>query len=300
MITLNNIDFDKVLFRSSGVSSLMTCLEPLTEKQTERLKYLLSRPEPTDIQKKEIERLLGKKNAASTLPPGAITYLEEIYADLMYDIYEDVSSREIDKGNLCEQDVLGLIGEYLGIFLIKNEKTFENDFLCGTPDAFIGGHTGIVVDVKSSWNYRTFKAVKDIPPAYFFQLLAYMWLTGAKIGLLGYGLVDTPEMLIQDEISKKSWAKGIIDEQSAEFYELEDRIRKNMTFSDRIPAKNRLKLFWIIRDEYLIKRMKERCIMGRAELKAMHQRELDYNPFQNEADLSILESEPVFDKLLTI
>ena len=267
-------DAKQIKFRASGVHNVMTSLETITEKQLITLAELAAKEKRTPLQNETMMQLIAKRDAPDELPTGAITHLWDIYDSFMYGIKEDISGKEIDKGNLCEQDVLGLLSAALGMFIPKNEKQIENDWIKGTPDAIING---IVPDTKASWNLRTFRKAELIP-AYECQLHSYMFLTGMKKGLLAYGLVDTPEELIQDEIRRQTYYRGIIDDTSPEAAKIEKQIRLNMTFSDRIPEKNRLKLFWIDRDEKKIDQIKRRVEMCWIKLEELHRIETDYTP----------------------
>jgi alcohol dehydrogenase YqhD (iron-dependent ADH family) len=114
--------------------------------------------------------------------------------------------------------------------------------------------------------------------AYEWQLHSYKWLTGAKKALLVYGLADTSEELIQDEIRKQMYYKGIIDYTSTDAEAIEKQIRLNMTFSDRIPAKNRLKTFAIDRAEKKIDQIKMRVEMSWKKLEELHKLETEHVP----------------------
>lgn len=275
---------EEIEFRPSSIYSILTRLETVTENQLAQIGELAAKPKMTAVQEKKLMELIAKRDKKPELPVGAITYLQEIYDKEVYSIYEEISGKEIDKGLICEQDVLEILGDFLGVFLVKNETTFSNGFIRGTPDSFIGDME-IVVDAKASWNLRTFRNA-ELSKTYEWQLHSYMWLTGAKRALLGYGLVNTPEHLIQDEVRKKSWSKGLISDTSDEYQQMEDQIRLNMSF-DRIPIKNRLKLFWIDRDEKKIEQIETRVKMARKELAKIHEQELNYQPFQNKTDLTI-------------
>lgn len=267
-------DAKEIRFRASGVHHIMTNLETITEKQLITLAELALKEKRTALQNETMLELIAKRDVKPELPTGAITHLWDIYDYYVYGIKEDISGKEIDKGNLCEQDVLGLLSSAMGIFIPKNKKHFENEWIGGTPDAIVND---IVPDTKASWNLRTFRKAEMIP-AYEWQLHSYMWLTGAKKGLLVYGLVDTPEELIQDEIRRQTFYKGIIDDSSPEAIAIEKQIRLNMTFSDRIPEKNRLKTFAIDRDQKKIDQIKMRVEMCWAKLEKLHKIENEYLP----------------------
>ena len=267
------LNLQKIRFRASGIYNICTNLEKITEKQLQTLAALAAKEKRTAKQNETLTELIAKRDAPDELPEGAITHLYDIYDSHVYGIREDISSPQMEKGNLCEQDSLDLIKPYFG-FLLKNESHFEKGFIKGTPDALTDEY---VIDTKTSWNLRTFRAA-DVKAIYEWQLQAYMYLTGRNKAVLAYCLVDTPESLIMDEIKRQTYYKGIVDELSDEFAAIEDQVTLNMTFSDRIPAKNRVKLFQIDRDEKKIEAMKRRSEMAIYKLAEIHENELNYKP----------------------
>jgi len=262
-----------IRFRASGIYHICTNLQRITDKQLQSLATLAAKEERTAKQNETLTELIAKRDAPDELPDGAITHLYDIYDSHVYGIKEDISGKQVDKGLLCEQDSLDLIKPYFG-FLLKNASRFEKDWIVGTPDALTDEY---VIDTKTSWNLRTFRAA-DVKAIYEWQLQAYMYLTGRNKAVLAYCLVDTPESLIMDEIKRQTYYKGIVDELSDEFAAIEDQITLNMTFSDRIPAKNRVKLFQIDRDENKIEAMKRRSEMAIEKLAEIHEAELNYKP----------------------
>jgi len=265
--------FDNYKFRASGVGHIMTNLSSITDNQLERLSYLEGRPSPTDKQLSEIEHLKAKRDAPDSLPPGALTHLQDIYNSVVYGIRDVLSNKFLEKGNLQEQDSLDLLSKVSGKFLSKNDKSFENNYVKGTPDAIIGDY---VIDTKTNWGKRNFDTA-DFPNQYYWQLVTYMWLTGAKFGLLAYCLVNTPEHLILDEIRRAMWREGVTDDQSDEGLELEQAIRMCHEFNN-IEAKNKVRLFYADRNEGDINHLKRRVEMARKHLSSIFDNEKSYKP----------------------
>lgn len=264
---------DEIRFRASGIYHICTHLEKITAKQLETIAELEQKDKMTLRQNQIYDGLIVKRYAPDKLPSGAITHLYDIYDSHVYGIREDIGGKQIDKGNLCEQDSLDLIKPYFG-FLPKNVDTFEKGLIVGTPDALT---SDMVIDTKTSWNLRTWRAA-ELTALYEWQLHAYMYLTDRNKAVLAYCLVDTPLELINDEVKRQTFYKGVIDETSDEFYAIEEQVTRNMYYSDRIPAKNRVKFFQIDRDEKKIEAMKRRSKMGLEKLKEIHESELNYKP----------------------
>ncbi len=270
---MKNFNPEEIKFRSSGTYHIMTGLQTITEKQLITLAEYQAKDKRTANQEKTLKELIDKRDKTPELSTGIVNHLWDIYDSKVYGIREEISTKYTDKGNENEEDSLGMLSAAVGEYLIKNKTHFSNDYQKGTPDSFWGD---AVVDTKTSWNLRTYRNA-DLSLIYYWQLMSYMWLTGKKRGLLVYALTDTPEQLIQDEIKRQTYYKGI-DESSEKGIDIENQIRTNMTFADKIPAKNRLKTFWVERDESKIDLIKQRVEMCRKELKRIHEMETNYLP----------------------
>ena len=114
-------------------------------------------------------------------------------------IMTNARSKYLDKGNAVEIESLDFISKVLDYSnLVKNEESFENGFLTGTPDAILDDH---IIDVKNSWDCFSFPLYFNSVPNkdYYYQAQGYMALTGIDKYKLIYTLMDTPEELIQRE-----------------------------------------------------------------------------------------------------
>ena len=121
------------------------------------------------------------------------TYLKEWAISEIYGVEKEIKSKYITKGLTKEDEAIDKAIEWLDLdFVLKNEKYFEDDYFCGTPDIITDDE---VLDIKCSWDCFTFPLFdteiknKD----YFTQLQVYMHLTGKKRARLVYVLLNTPE-----------------------------------------------------------------------------------------------------------
>lgn len=152
------------------------------------------------------------------------------------------------KGNECEETSLTLACKVLKLgFVKKNEKSFENEFLTGTPDLI---YKNEIIDIKTSWNIFTFPFFEE-PDDYYWQMQGYLALTGLEKARVVYCLVDTPEHLILSEAYKRAYAKGTTAEEE------QDIATKHHTFSD-IPENEKVKVAEFNRDKEAIKLIQER------------------------------------------
>lgn len=188
------------------------------------------------------------ETAKSTLDE---VFIREVYGREKSDT---IANKYMQKGIMCETDSLELVERLTGKKYFKNLKQLENDFVKGTPDVV----TPDVVDIKTSWDIFTFKSVKEDKARkdYYYQLLGYMYLTGAKESHLMYCLVDTPELLANDELYRMSFK---IPETEVEKY------KNNYTFGD-IPEIKRVKNYHFEYSESDIELLKTKLLAAREYL----------------------------------
>ena len=127
------------------------------------------------------------------------TYVKEWLIEKIYGIRKEIKSKYLTKGLKLEDTAIDKAIEWLDLpFTLKNEKFFEDDFFCGTPDLIVND---VVYDIKCSWDAFTFPLFEtEIPNKdYFYQLHVYMHLTGCKKAVLTYVLLNTPEELTYED-----------------------------------------------------------------------------------------------------
>lgn len=122
-----------------------------------------------------------------------ISYLKKDYAEQVSGVKEEIHSKYLEKGVMCELEAIDVVAERFGYgILSKNLEYFEDEFFKGTPDIITND---CVIDTKVSWDYATFldAVTSPINTDYEIQLQVYMHLTGLKKAKLVYVLLDTPE-----------------------------------------------------------------------------------------------------------
>ena len=213
------------------------------------------------------------RNKKDGLSVTAKSYIKEYVLAEKFGIYKEFWSRYTDKGNECEDESIKLVGDVLDVgFIYKNEEHFKNDFISGTPDV---NTSNTLIDVKTSWNAITFPwFTENIPNKdYYYQLQGYMWLTGKTESLLVYCLIDTPELMLQDEIRREHWKLNKIEQDE----ELEAEIRQKHTF-DYIPKQRRIKSYLVKYDQQVIDDIKEKVILCREYAKELEQKLIIQTP----------------------
>ena len=199
---------------------------------------------------------------------------------------QSIDSKFLSKGLQAEEDSITLFSRVSKIFLQKNEKTISNQYLVGTPDTYIGGESiekaETIVDVKTSWDIFTFYSVLNAKtnPIYYWQLQAYMVLTGAANSILAYCLVNTPEPLILNDKIKLGYKFGIDYMENPAYQFAAEQIEANAKYDD-IPMQERIIAIEVARDDNAIAKLYERIEMAREYMAEIHSmRQSTFNPIQ--------------------
>jgi hypothetical protein len=223
------MNFSDTLFRASSIGHLMTSPKSKADKD------------------------------AGNLSESAKTHLIDIYVSAKYNRQSDIFSKYISKGLMVEEDSITLYSRLKKKFYKKNEEMLSNDILRGTPDMYAGENirnANHVIDVKSSWDIFTFHRTlsKDVNDMYYWQLQAYMLLTGAKSATLAYCLIDTPLVMIEDEKRKLMWKMGVATSEESDYKQAAEELERLMTYSD-IPMDQRVIEFQFDRNDEDIQAM---------------------------------------------
>lgn len=143
--------------------------------------------------------MVNPRSKNETLSETTKSYVQEWAKEHIYGVKNQIKSKYLDKGLMLEDTAIDKAIEWLDLpFTMKNEKFFEDDFFCGTPDLIVND---VVYDIKCSWSCFSFPLFeKEIPTKdYFYQLQTYMHLTGCKKAVLTYVLLNTPDELTYEE-----------------------------------------------------------------------------------------------------
>ncbi len=197
--------------------------------------------------------MTSPKSKGEVLSQTTKTYLQELAVEEVFGIKKEFSSKYTDKGNEVEDLSIALCNDVLDIgFIYKNEKQYINDWITGTPDV---NTNEILLDVKSSWDATTFPFFDTelTNKSYFYQMHGYMWLTGKEEALLCYCLVDTPLLIVEDEIRREHWKQNLIEEN----LDLRTFVEAKHVFT-HIQKEKRLKTFKIAKDDVVIEAIKTR------------------------------------------
>lgn len=205
--------------------------------------------------------MTNPRSKSETLSETCKSYLIDVFIKAKYGRERVLDNKYINKGLQAEEDAITLFSRAKKSFFKKNDTRLTNEFLSGEPDLFVGesiDKAEQIIDIKTSWDIFTFWKSKldDLNKDYFYQLQGYMYLTGAKSSTLAYCLIDTPQLLVDDEKKKLFYKMGLIDE-NKDFIEACAKIDTNMVYTD-IPIAERIHTIEIQRDEEVIEAIKSR------------------------------------------
>lgn len=239
------INFSKTLIRASSVGYLMVDPQSKADKE------------------------------AGLLSKTAQRHLLDVYIAEKYGRKRDIQTKQMKKGVEVEDQSIELLNKYWGTNYSKNQDRFTNDFITGHPDIL---DSNKVVDIKSSYDLWTFlgNLPDKLDNLYYWQLMSYMWLTGATKGHIAYCLSNTPFGIVEQEKRYLLNRMDVISEESPEYVKEAMRLEFNMTFDD-IDVSERVLIFTVDRNEDDIIRIQNRVERAREYLHEIETTHLNFN-----------------------
>jgi hypothetical protein len=239
------INFSETLIRASSVGYLMTDPQSKADKE------------------------------AGMLSKTAQRHLLDVYIAEKYGRKRDIQTKQMKKGIEVEDQSIELLNKYWGTSYSKNQDRYTNGFITGHPDIL---DSGKVVDIKSSYDLWTFlgNLPDKLDSLYYWQLMSYMWLTGATKGHIAYCLSNTPFGIVEQEKRYLLNRMDVISEESPEYVKEANKLEFNMTFDD-IDIAERVLVFTVERNEDDIVRIQNRVEKAREFLHEIELTHLNFN-----------------------
>jgi len=137
----------------------------------------------------------AKSKKPEDLSIGAMTYCRQLAKEFVYGYREQISSKYMEKGIICEDQSIALYNEVFFTNLSKNPQRKKNEWLIGECDIDTGKK---IIDIKTAWSLSTFPVVKSdvYDTGYEWQGRGYMMLWDRPVFELVYCMVSTPTELI--------------------------------------------------------------------------------------------------------
>lgn len=202
------------------------------------------------------------RSKSETISETTKAYLVDVVCDEKYNRRWEIYGKALAKGTVCEEDSITILSRFLKKLYVKNETCLKNDFVKGTPDTFDGvsiESAEVIYDTKTPEDIRSFlsKQVKNDNKDYYWQMQAYMDLSGASVAYIAYCLVNSPQAIIESEKRKAIWSAGIKDDELPEGFL--EQIDYNYTYDD-IPLEERIYLVKVERNQEDIEKMHQRVV----------------------------------------
>lgn len=212
---------------------------------------------------------------AGILSKTAQRHLLDVYIAEKYGRKRDIQTKQMKKGVEVEDESILLLNKYWNTNYEKNQDRYTNGFITGHPDIL---DKDKVVDIKSSYDLWTFlgNLPDKLDNLYYWQLMSYMWLTGAKKGHIAYCLSNTPFGIVEQEKRYLLNRMDVISEESPEYVKEAMRLEFNMTFDD-IDVSERVLIYTVDRNEDDIVRIQNRVERAREYLHEIELTHLNFN-----------------------
>lgn len=202
-------------------------------------------------------------------------HLLDVYIAEKYGRKRDIQTKQMKKGVEVEDDSIALLNEYWNKNYKKNQERFSNSFITGHPDIL---EEGKVVDIKSSYDLWTFlgNLPDKLDNLYYWQLMSYMWLTGANKGHIAYCLSNTPFGIVEQEKRYLLNRMDVISEESPEYIKEANKLEFSMKFDD-IDVSERVLIYTVERNEDDILKIENRVERAREYLHEIELTHLNFN-----------------------
>jgi hypothetical protein len=222
----------------------------------------------TEPQKKE-DKLAGKLSAT------AKGYLAKAYIEELWGKRKEVTTKQMDKGILCEPAAISMLSDLDGVLYQKNEVRETNNWITGHADIITDDE---IFDVKCSWDSETFikNLTEPVNKDYDYQLQGYMSLYNRPKARIRYCLCSMPLDMLKKELERLLWSMNVATSDSPEYIEAAAELNFNLTY-DEIPIEHRVIDIIIPRNEEIIAQIPEKVEKAREYLKELHQKHMNLN-----------------------
>lgn len=230
--------------------------------------------------------MTGSQKKEDPLGESCKAHLVDVFVSQKYGRQTEIVNKYVEKGLAVEEDSITLYSLVNKTMFFKNKVRLTNKFIQGEPDLCDTKEirqANIITDMKSSWDIFTFNRVRTKPlnKLYYWQGQGYMALTGATSYRVAYCLVNTPEIMIQDEVRRMMWKMAVTTEDNPLFQEAREELEKSMRYDD-IPMNERIIEFRFERNDKDIADMYKKIELCREYLNQMNQN-VKYKPALDKA-----------------
>jgi len=175
----------------------------------------------------------------------------------------------MDKGNLVQDEIMAMMSFFEDKTYTRNTERKSNEWIEGECDCV----HDLVDDYKASWEPESFipNLIDPLSKDYFYQMQGYTWLWGKQKGRIIWGLVNCPEMILQNERKKLLFSLDVATDLDPKYQEAVGEMEKNLIFDD-IPMSERLIIANIDRDEEIIAKIPQKVTKAREYLQYLDEK----------------------------
>ena len=194
-----------------------------------------------------------------------LTYLDEIFIEVVHGRHEETKSKYLEKGKLCEIHGFKLLDRVRGVYHHQYKgQRLKNDFISGMPDCRVPHG----LDVKVCWDLWTYYNA-NVEKDNEWQGIGYAWLDNQEQWIFAKCLVDTPDHLIEREKRSLFYEMKVEYEDDPDYQMAVAQLIKNSKFED-IPEAKRVKEFIVKRDKEKEELIKKRVVKCRQHLNELY------------------------------
>jgi hypothetical protein len=246
------INWDKIKFRASSWSNLMTEPQSKADKDAGKLSKTCQKE------------------------------LIKIYCQEIYGRKKDIKTNKMLKGTEGEEDSITLFGQVENKMFRKNEEPLENEWCKGHMDIYEGISVRQAIsswDIKTRWELETFmpKLVEEVDAGEYLQMQIYFELSGAEYGGIANTLIDCPIGILMEEKKKLLYSMNVATEFATEYLEAAAELERLLTFPD-IDYRERVIKQEVRRDDEVIAKMKAKVPRMREWLQGFHKKHMNQYP----------------------
>lgn len=216
----NRPNYDNYMFRPHAFFHLTGGIpKPPTESQIETYKAYEQRfkdfgvlaegekgTRGKELSQKQVEsfhKIGSKINAEISLSSTACSYLDELVQQDRLGFSNSISTMQMRKGIIRENDSIKLLSEFLGYELVKNTERLDNGFWNGEWD-LNDLRAEATRDIKTSWTKESHsnKVSTQMESSHFWQGQGYLDLTGMNYFIVNHCLIDSLNDHVDREVYK--------------------------------------------------------------------------------------------------
>lgn len=221
-----------------------------------------------------VEPKLKVDKEAGELSQTAKRHLYKVYIQAVWGRSKDISTKQMIKGKLVEDEIIEILGFLDNKQYKKNTERKENEWVQGCADVV----SDIIEDAKASWEPESFipNLIEPLSDDYFYQGQGYCWLWDKPKFKISHALVNCPDSVLQNERRKLLFNMNVATDIAPEYLEAVVEMERNLIFDD-IPIGQRIIRREVARDDEIIKQIPDKVIKARKFLAHLHKVHMNGN-----------------------